>query len=318
MQGRQAPSAARAALVTLLLVQPILQPPAEAAARNREVGHRLPAVPARDHTVPRGGWDLRFQNHVEALADHVFLRTVRIESFHVPPAPYDPRHRRMEDGAGLVLEPGRLLTTARYLEGADEVRVVRRDGRPTPARVERLDPEANLAVVTYDPSRIRLVRPNTGFAPIPAPGQWAVAGSVAVPTALVGVSSAVHVAAIQQEETGEVLVSGAFANGMPAFDTFGRVVALADRPSADRLRTIARPATDVEAWLAPPEPDPEPEPEAAPEPDPVSETTAEAERLSETDAHPEEAVESGPDESQPPDATEENGPREQSPRGPGP
>jgi hypothetical protein len=241
----------RAGILAALVLAAFLAPPAGAetsAARAR--GHRLPETPRSERTAPEGGWDLRYIDQVQALADHVAARTLRIEARHRPPAPYDPRHLQTEDGAGVVIAAGRLLTTARYLVDATEVRVVSRDGRAVPARIERLDEAADLAVVAFDATRIPGARVVTGFAPVPAPDAGTGASTVIVPATLVGVSASVQIAAILPDDEGGLFLSGNVANGVPVFDRQGRLVALADRPTPDRTRSVALAAAPAEAWLA--------------------------------------------------------------------
>ncbi len=222
------------------------------AAHGRMIGgagsHRLPRPPAREAKVPESGFRLNYVDELQAIADHVTKRTVRLEAHRAPRSPLEASSTRMEDGAGVLVAQGRLLTTARYLEGALEVRVIRRDGRPIEGKVERLDVEAGLATVTFDRDEAPGLEVVSGFAPLPEPHEEGAASEVVVPVQLVGSSTSVRVAAIMEGEDA-IFISGQLANGVPAFDRFGRLVALADRPTPDRSRTVALAAENARDWL---------------------------------------------------------------------
>ena len=210
--------------------------------------HRMPAVPDSDRGAPEAGWDVRHLDQLQALAEHVMMRTLRIEAMHAPEAPFDPSHAQMQDGAGVLVERGRLLTTSRYLEGASEVRVIRRDGRAVSARIERLDSDIGLATVLFEPDEVPNAAVLSGFASVPPPAEGGGASEIVVPVNFVGASTSIRIAAILHGDDATFL-SGELANGVPAFDNRGRLVALADRPTPDRSRSVAFLAKQAKAWL---------------------------------------------------------------------
>ena len=142
-----------------------------------------------------------------------------------------------------------MVTTSRYLDGAKSVRIVRRDGRFAPADLVRIDPEAGLAILRFEVDDLPNSAIVEGFAAIPPSDRPGGASEVVIPLNLVGTAVSVRIAAILESDEA-LFLSGEVANGVPAFDNLGRLVALADRPTPDRTRSVAIKATDVADWMA--------------------------------------------------------------------
>lgn len=215
-------------------------------------------LPTPEVPLPPDGYDLRYQAQLEALAATVAPTLVRVEATRTLPPPFDPEHPAREDGCGVVLRPGRLVTTARYVQGADGVRLVRRNGVAVKATVARLDAEAGFALVDYPAEAAPELKPVAGFAGLPPlapyaapapPGVEGGAAEVVLPTNLTGSLPGLRVAAALREGP-DLYLSGLTANGVPAFDRRARVVALSRRPAPDRSRTVAVEGDRVAAWLA--------------------------------------------------------------------
>jgi S1-C subfamily serine protease len=204
--------------------------------------------PAGQLVVPDGGFDLRYTQQQLELAKYLARRVVRVDAVHVPPPPYDPDNLRVEDGAGTVVAPGVLLTTARYLEGAARLEVVLRDGTHLSATVRLADPHVDLALVAFDAARAPRLRVVDGVAPVPPRAGKAKASVVVMPTTLEGQGASVRIAAALVDGP-TLYLSGQALNGVPAFDTSGRLVAVTLRMTPDRSRSIGLGGRVVSAWL---------------------------------------------------------------------
>ncbi len=197
---------------------------------------------------PEGGWDLRYLEQRQALAYVLFAHVVRIEAVTRLPPPFDPGHPKVEDGVGTVVAPGRLLTTARWLAEADEVWLVLKDRRRLRARRLRVDPRADLALLAFDPKAATGLTPVPEVRPPPPPDPDTGAVEVVVPTTLIGMAPGIRIAAVRPEEA-VLYVSGVGANGLPAFDRWGRLVALVQRPTPARDRSVGISGERIAAWL---------------------------------------------------------------------
>ena len=205
--------------------------------------------PSQDLEVPDGGFDLRYTQQQIDLAYYLARRVVRVDTVHVPPPPYDPDNLRVEDGGGTVVAPGVLLTTARYLTGATRVYAVLRSGRHLPLRVRKVDARVGLALLTFEPAKAPKLQAVVGVGPVPPPAGEANASEVVMPATLEGDAASVRLAAALVDGP-TLYLSGQALNGIPAFDTRGRLVAVALRMTPDRSRSLGVGGAVISAWLA--------------------------------------------------------------------
>ncbi len=212
-------------------------------------GHRLPAPQSREIFPPAGGWNPRRVDHLQEMGRYLGRRTLRIEAFHAPGPPFSDEYENVEDGVGVVLEPGKLLTTARYVEGAARLHVRTPGGQKLSASVERLDVDAGLALLSYPAEKIPEVKPLVGFAPaFSKEEQGAKEQEVVIPFQVEGAVVSVRLATVYHFEE-DALLKGVLLNGVPAFDSRGRLVALADRTALDRENTLVVTAPAAKEWL---------------------------------------------------------------------
>lgn len=204
--------------------------------------------PSNTLEVPDGGFDLRYASQQVDLAYAIARHVVRVEAVHVPPPPYDPDNPRLEDGGGTVVAPGRLLTTAAYLAKADRIYAVLRNGKHLAVTVVRADPGAGLALLAFDPAKAPKLKPVAGIAPVPHPAPGAAAAIVVFPASLQGQNASLRIGAAL-EDGATLYLSGQALNGVPGFDTSGRLVAVALRMTPDRTRSLGIGGRAIAAWL---------------------------------------------------------------------
>jgi len=194
------------------------------------------------------GYDLRYLDQQRALAFRIYESVVEVDAVVIPPPPYDPESPLVYDGGGTVVAPGVLLTSDDWLAPAAKIRVMRHDGVKVPAWRLAHDPRRHLVLLGFDPKTAPGLVTVAGVAKVPAPVNDAPAAQVVMPTTLIGQAPGIRLAAALRDGP-ELFLSGDAGNGVPAFDTAGRLVALARRPVPSRTRSAGIDGATIRAFL---------------------------------------------------------------------